>query len=63
MKTMKYITDEEYNNAIDAEIHLSTVPQLYTTNKAPYFSDYALKEMEKLGFEETDIIHGLAIKL
>lgn len=58
MKTMKYITDEEYNNAIDAEIHLSTVPQLYTTNKAPYFSDYVLKEMEKLGFEETDIIHG-----
>lgn len=58
MKTMKYITDEEYNKAIDAEIHLSTVPQLYTTNKAPYFSDYVLKEMEKLGFEETDIIHG-----
>lgn len=58
MKTMKYITDEEYNKAIDAGIHLSTVPQLYTTNKAPYFSDYVLKEMEKLGFEETDIIHG-----
>ncbi len=37
MKTMKYITDEEYNNAIDAEIHLSTVPQLYTTNKSPIF--------------------------
>lgn len=58
MLTMKYITEEQYNNAIKAEIHLSSVPQLYTTNKAPYFSDYVLKEMEKLGFEETDIIHG-----
>lgn len=58
MLVMKYITEDEYNNAIKAEIHLSAVPQLYTTNKAPYFSDYVLKEMEKLGFEETDIIHG-----
>lgn len=58
MLTMKYITEDQYNNAIKAEIHLSSVPQLYTTNKAPYFSDYVLKEMEKLGFEETDIIHG-----
>lgn len=58
MLTMKYITEDEYNKAIKAEIHLSNVPQLYTTNKAPYFSDYVLKEMEKLGFEETDIIHG-----
>lgn len=58
MLTMKYITEEEYNKAIDAPLHLSSVPQLYTTNKAPYFSDYVMKEMEKLGFEETDIIHG-----
>lgn len=58
MLTMKYITQDEYDKAIQAEIHLSSVPQLYTTNKAPYFSDYVLKEMEKLGFEETDIIHG-----
>ncbi len=51
MKTMKYITDEEYNNAIDAEIHLSTVPSIiYTTNKAPYFSDYAIERNGKLGF-------------
>lgn len=58
MLTMKYITEDEYNKAIDAPLHLSSVPQLYTTNKAPYFSDYVMKEMEKLGFEETDIIHG-----
>lgn len=58
MLTMKYITEDEYKKAIDAPLHLSSVPQLYTTNKAPYFSDYVVKEMEKLGFEETDIIHG-----
>ncbi len=58
MLTMKYITEEEYNNAIKADVKLSSVPQIYTTNKAPYFSDYVIKEMEKLGFEETDIIHG-----
>lgn len=58
MLTMKYITPEEYEKAIKAEIHLSNVPQLYTTNKAPYFSDYVIREMEKLGFEESDIIHG-----
>lgn len=58
MLTMKYITEDEYNKAIEADIHLSTMPALYTTNKAPYFSDYVMREMEKLGFEETDIIHG-----
>ncbi|MBD5402927.1 PBP1A family penicillin-binding protein [bacterium] len=58
MLTMKYITREEYDKAVEAEICLSSVPQIYTTNKAPYFSDYVLRELEKLGFTETDIIHG-----
>ncbi len=58
MLTMKYITKEEYDKAIDADVKLSSVPQIYTTNKAPYFSDYVLKELHKLGFEETDIIQG-----
>ena len=58
MLTMKYITKDEYQKAIEAEIKLSNVPQLYTTNKAPYFSDYVMKELEKLGFEETEVIHG-----
>ncbi len=51
MFTMKYITKEEYNKAIEADVKLSSVPQIYTTNKAPYFSDYVVKEMEKLGFD------------
>lgn len=58
MLTMKYITEDEYNKAIKDGVRLSTVPTIYTTNKAPYFSDYVMKEMEKLGFDETDIIHG-----
>ena len=58
MLTMKYITQEEYEKAIEADVKLSSVPQIYTTNKAPYFSDYVLKEMQKLGFTETEIIHG-----
>ncbi|MBR1424517.1 PBP1A family penicillin-binding protein [bacterium] len=58
MLTMNYITKEEYDKAIETEITLSNIPQLYTTNKAPYFSDYVLRELEKIGFEETDVIHG-----
>ena len=58
MLTMKFISKEEYEKAIDAEIKLSDIPQLYTANKAPYFSDYVMQELEKLGFHETDVIHG-----
>ena len=58
MLTMKYIDKETYEKSIKADVKLSSVPAIYTTNKAPYFSDYVVKEMMKLGFEETDIIHG-----
>ncbi len=58
MYKMKYITKDEYENAKDAKVNLTTVPRFYTTNKAPYFCDYVLKELEKLGFDETDISQG-----
>lgn len=58
MLTMKYITKDEYENSINADITLSTIPQLYITNKAPYFSDYIMKELEELGFHENDVING-----
>lgn len=58
MLTMKYISKDEYEKAIKADVKLSSIPQIYTTNKAPYFSDYVLKELYKMGFEETDIIQG-----
>lgn len=55
---MKYITKEQYENAKEAKVKLSTMPRYYTTNKAPYFCDYVIKELEKLGFDETDISQG-----
>lgn len=58
MYKMKYITKDEYEQAKEAKVHLTSVPKYYTTNKAPYFCDYVMKELEKLGFDETDISQG-----
>ena len=58
MKIMRYITEDEYKSASEDEIKLSELPQLYTANKAPYFSDFVMKELESLGFSENDVIHG-----
>ncbi len=58
MYKMKYITEDQYNSAKEAKVHLTSVPRFYTTNKAPYFTDYVMKELEKLGFDETDISQG-----
>ena len=58
MYKMKYITEDQYNTAKEAKVHLTSVPRFYTTNKAPYFTDYVMKELEKLGFDETDISQG-----
>lgn len=58
MYKMKYITKDQYNKAKEEKITLTTVPKFYTTNKAPYFCDYVLKELEKLGFDETEISQG-----
>lgn len=58
MHKMRYITNDEYKKAINEDLHLAKVPQYYTTNKAPYFCDYVMKELEKLGFDETEISQG-----
>lgn len=58
MYKMRYITKEEYETAKKSEVKLNEMPQFYTTNKAPYFCDYLMKELMKLGFDETEIIHG-----
>ena len=58
MYKMRYITREQYKAARNEKIHLSSLPQLYTFNKAPYFCDYVMNELEKLGFDETDISQG-----
>ena len=58
MYKMRYITTEEYKKAKEEKVKLGPVPQYYTTNKAPYFCDYVMKELEKLGFDETEISQG-----
>lgn len=58
MYKMRYITKAEYESAKSADVKLAKVPQYYTTNKAPYFCDYVMKELEKLGFDETEITQG-----
>ena len=58
MYKMKYITKEQYVKAKEEQVVLTKVPTYYTTNKAPYFTDYAMKELAKMGFDETDITQG-----
>jgi len=58
MYKMKYITKDQLEKAKEEKVHLSSMPEFYTTNKAPYFCDYVMKELEKLGFDETEISQG-----
>lgn len=58
MYKMNFITKEEYDSAKEEKLHLNPMPQIYTLNKAPYFCDFAMKELEKLGFDEVEISQG-----
>ena len=58
MLKMKYIDKKTYEEAKATPIKLSTMPTMYATNKAPYFCDYVVKDLQKLGFTEEDIING-----
>jgi len=58
MYKMRYIDKKTYENAKTAPIVLSTMPIMYATNKAPYFCDYVMKELQKLGFSEDEIVNG-----
>lgn len=58
MYKMRFITKDEYNSALEEKLHLNPMPQIYTLNKAPYFCDYVMKELEKLGFDEVEISQG-----
>lgn len=58
MYKMKYIDKETYEKAKEEPIKLSTMPQMYATNKAPYFCDYVMKDLQKLGFSEEEIVNG-----
>ena len=58
MYKMKYIDKATYEKAKEEPIKLSTMPTMYATNKAPYFCDYVMKELHKLGFTEEEIVNG-----
>ena len=58
MYRMRFITKDEYQSAIEEKLHLNPLPEIYTLNKAPYFCDYVMKELEKLGFDEVEISQG-----
>lgn len=58
MYKMHYIHKKQYEEAKKAPIVLGTMPKNMTTNKAPYFCDYVLKELERLGYSEEEITKG-----
>lgn len=58
MYKMRFITKDEYKQACEEKLHLNPLPEIYTLNKAPYFCDYVMKELEKLGFDEVEISQG-----
>jgi len=58
MYKMKYIKKDEYIKALDEPLKLNRSVGAATLNRAPYFVDYVLKELESLGFDEQDISQG-----
>lgn len=58
MYKMKYIDKKTYEEAKASPINLSKMPRMYATNKAPYFCDYVMKDLQKLGFTEDNIVNG-----
>ena len=58
MYKMRYITKSEYETAKEEGVTLTSAPDLYTTNKAPYFCDYVMNELKKIGFDEEEIAQG-----
>jgi len=58
MYKMKYITKDEYKKSVDEPLKLSNNQRATSLNRTPYFVDYVMKELESLGFDETDISQG-----
>lgn len=58
MYKMRYITRQQYEDAKEENLRLNPNPDIYSLNRAPYFVDYAMKELEELGFDETEISQG-----
>lgn len=58
MYVMGKITQAEYENAKKEKIVLNKKPNPAKTNSAPYFIDYIMKELDNIGFDETEISQG-----
>ena len=58
MYIMKTISKQQYEEALKEPIKLNKKPNLSNANIAPYFIDYVMKELEELGFDETEISNG-----
>jgi penicillin-binding protein 1A len=58
MRKQGYITKAQYKQALHEPIYLQKNHSRTSLNKAPYFVDYALKELESLGFSEQEISRG-----
>ena len=58
MYKMKYISKDEYKKALDEPLALNRAAGAKTLNRAPYFIDYVLRELEEAGFDEQDISQG-----
>ena len=58
MYKMKYIDKATMEKAQAEKIHLTSMPTSYLLNKAPYFCDMIMNELEKLGFSEQEISQG-----
>ena len=58
MYANKYITKEEAQKAMEEPLKLRNEYISYSQNKAPYFSDYVMKELQQLGFREDEISQG-----
>ena len=51
-----YITKDQYERAKAERLHLNKKSKIYSYNKAPYFIDFVLKELEYIGFQEEECI-------
>lgn len=58
MYKMHYIDKQTMEAAKNEKLNLSKMPRFYTLNKAPYFCDYIMKELDKIGFTEQDLSQG-----
>ena len=55
MYATKAITKDEAQKALKTPLKLRNEYVSYSQNKAPYFSDYVMRELVSLGFSEDEI--------